>query len=174
VNVDDGFGDDGRLAKVSGPSNPPQPLDDFEPRPPMAEEEVIEQAERAQSFRRAAGRNMMAEEAVVEQTERERLRHGLPSSWNLWKPACCMPKADDVNSSITPPQPVDGTIRTADCLPQIRVPELWHDATDFGETRQILRACDQLITEPSCGIGIMPGDISDNILQIGLRGWSVA
>ena len=87
----------------------------------------------------------------------------------MGKSACSVPEADDFNALFIAPQSVDDAIGAANHFPQIRLLKFRHSAADFGKIRQIFSAGDQFVTEPGCRIGIMLGDIADNIGQINLR-----
>jgi hypothetical protein len=80
-----------------------------------------------------------------------------------------VPESNDVNALLLAPQPVDDAIGTANHFPQIRLLKFRHGAADFGKIRQILGAGDQFVTQPGGRIGIMLGDIADNIGHVSLR-----
>ncbi len=80
-----------------------------------------------------------------------------------------VPESDDVNALLLAPQPIDDAIGTADDFAQIGLLEFRHAAANFGEIRQIFSAGDQFITQPDSRIGIVLGNVADNISQIGLR-----
>jgi hypothetical protein len=90
-------------------------------------------------------------------------------AWNVGKSPCTMPEADNLNLFLVTPQPIDNAIGTADNFAQIRLPEFRHLAADFRKIRQTFGAGDQFKTEPGCGIGIMLGNVADDLRQICLR-----
>jgi hypothetical protein len=53
-----------------------------------------------------------------------------------------VPEADNFNSLIITPQPVDDAIGTTNDFAQVRLPEFRHHAANLGEVRQIFGAGD--------------------------------
>ena len=79
-----------------------------------------------------------------------------------------VPESDDVNALVVLLEPVNDAIGTANHFPQIRLLKFRHGAADFGKVRDIFGMSYQFVTQPGCRIGIMLGDIADNIGHISL------
>jgi hypothetical protein len=79
-----------------------------------------------------------------------------------------MPEADNLDLLVVTPPPINDAIGAADDFTQIRLTEFRHHAADFREVCQTLGAGDQFITEPDGSIGIMLGNVADDVRQIGL------
>src|ERR1035437_7709832 len=90
-------------------------------------------------------------------------------AWNVRKSPRAMPEADNLNLFPVVSQPVNDTVGTADDFAQVWLTEFRHHASDFRKIRQAFGAGDQFKAEPGGGIGIMLGDVTDDVCQIRLR-----
>jgi len=124
----------------------------------------------APAFNDLQGRPAVAVEKIVQQGSASGSSI-LTSAGNVWKSARPVPEADDLNPFLVAPQPVDDAIRPANYFTQIRLSELRHHATDFRVRRHALGTRDQFISQPRRRIGIVAGNVKDNVRQIGLRRW---
>ena len=79
---------------------------------------------------------------------------------------CAMPEPDNLNLFPVRPQPVDNTIGAANDFAQVLLAEFGHAAADFREVCQTPGAGDQFVAKAGGGIGIVAGNVADDVRQI--------
>ena len=80
-----------------------------------------------------------------------------------------MPKADDLNTLLVAFQPVDDAVETANDFAKVWQVEFRHAAANFRKLGQAFGAGDECKSHPDGGIGVVLGDVADNVRQIRLR-----
>ena len=77
-----------------------------------------------------------------------------------------MPEPDNLDLFLVRPQPVNDAIGAANDFAQVLLTEFRHAAADFREVCQTLGAGDQFVAKTAGGIGIVAGNVADDVRQI--------